>query len=492
MNETLRSPAASDSPAARRKAAVRAAAERLAPDMDMWQGKNAYFHAQDRAYMRFLVPPGRRVLELGCGPGALLASLSPGEGVGVDFSERMIEQARTRFPDLDFIVGDVEDERLIDRLAERPFDVIVMADTIGVLEDVQRTFAAIQRLCSADTRIIIAYHAALWEPLLRLAEGLGQKMPTLSQNWLSTDDIAALMDLAGFQEVKREWRILLPRRWLGLGPLINRFVATLPFIRRLCVRNYMVFRSRRAAPTVGSKRPTASIIIPCRNERGNIEAAVRRMPAFAPWQELIFIEGHSRDGTLAEIERVAAAYPERNIRFAVQQGTGKGDAVRQGFAMARGEVLMILDADLTMPPEELPKYYELVADGRGEFINGTRLVYPMEAGAMQFLNFIANRTFALLFSFMLNQRLTDTLCGTKAIAGAHYARLAEGRGYFGDFDPFGDFDLIFGAAKLNLKLVEVPVRYGARAYGETQISRFRHGWLLLRMIVFAWWKLKAI
>jgi len=472
-----------------RKAAIVAAAEQLASEMDSWRSENRYFHDQDINYMKFLVPPGLRVLELGCGTGELLARLEPALGVGVDFSPAMIAAARARHPGLKLVVGDVEDPALIESLGPAPFDVIVMSDTIGVLEDVQRTFAGIQRLCSPRTRVVVAHHSAMWEPILRLAERLGLKMPTLSQNWLSTEDVVSLMDLAGFQEVKREWRVLLPKRWFGLGPIINRFVATLPVVRRLCVRNYMVFRSLRYKP---DSTPGVSIVIPCRNERGNIEAAVNRTPRFAPWQELIFIEGHSRDGTLDEIRRVAAAYPERNIRFAVQDGTGKGDAVRNGFEMAQGDVLMILDADLTMAPEELPKYYELLANGRGEFINGTRLVYPMEESAMRFLNLLANRAFAVIFSFLLNQRITDTLCGTKALRRADYQRLAAGRAYFGEFDPFGDFDLIFGAAKLNLKLAEVPVRYAARAYGETQISRFRHGWLLLRMVVFAWLKLKAI
>jgi glycosyltransferase involved in cell wall biosynthesis len=237
---------------------------------------------------------------------------------------------------------------------------------------------------------------------------------------------------------------------------------------------------------------SVSVVIPARNERGNIESAVKRLPRFAPRQEIIFVEGHSRDGTQDEIERVIAAYPELDIKCLVQTGIGKGDAVRAGFAAATGDVLMILDADLTVAPEDLPKFWRIIAEGSGEFINGTRLVYAMEDGAMRFLNLGANHVFALLFTYLLNQRITDTLCGTKVITRRHYERLVAGRHYFGDFDPFGDFDLIFGAAKLNLKLKEVPIRYAARTYGETQISRFRHGWLLLRMVVFAWWKMKAL
>jgi glycosyltransferase involved in cell wall biosynthesis len=232
-------------------------------------------------------------------------------------------------------------------------------------------------------------------------------------------------------------------------------------------------------------------LIPCRNERGNVEAAVLRLPRFCDDIEILFVEGGSRDGTLEEIHRVIEAYPDRTIRVLRQDGDGKGNAVRCGFAAARGEVLMILDGDLTVPPEDLPKFYRALVTGKGEFINGTRLVYPMEDDAMRFLNEVANHIFSVLFTWLLNQRVTDTLCGTKVLRKQHYDRIVANRSYFGNFDPFGDFDLIFGATKSSLKSVEVPVRYSARTYGETQISRFRHGLLLLRMVVFAFVKLKA-
>lgn len=233
------------------------------------------------------------------------------------------------------------------------------------------------------------------------------------------------------------------------------------------------------------------MLIPCRNEKGNIEPAIERLPAFCQDIEIIYVEGGSKDGTPEEIQRVIAKYPQLDIKVLTQDGKGKGDAVRKGFAHARGDVLMILDADLTMPPEALPKFYDAIASGKGEFINGTRLVYPMEQEAMRFLNLLANQTFSWLFSWLLNQRFTDTLCGTKVLTKKHYEAIAANRKYFGDFDPFGDFDLIFGASKLNLKVIEIPITYASRRYGETQISRFRHGVLLLGMVIFAFKKLKA-
>ena len=470
-----------------RKAAIRQLADNIADQRDSWIRRNRFYYEADYRYMRFLVPPGLRVLELGCGTGRLLAELKPARGVGVDFSGRMIEIARNSHPQLEFHEGDVEDPEVIAQLSG-PFDVIVMSETIGSLDDCEATLSRLHNLCSSDTRLIIVYYSRMWEPFLKLGELLRLKQPALQQNSLSTEDISGLLRLADFEVIKREWRQLLPRRLLGLGIVVNRYIAPIAIIRRACLRNYIVARSLQARQP---QPRSVSIIIPCRNERGNIEGAVRRLPRFCEDLEMVFVEGHSTDGTLEEIRRVMALYPQRNIRLLIQEGQGKGDAVRKGFEESRGDILMILDADLTVAPEDLPKFYHALISGKGEFINGTRLVYPMEQDAMRFLNFLANQVFSKLFSWLLNQRFTDTLCGSKVLARRHYAQISANRAYFGDFDPFGDFDLIFGAAKLNLKMVEIPVRYTSRSFGVTQISRFSHGLLLLRMVVFAFRKLKA-
>ncbi|MEZ5670247.1 MAG: glycosyltransferase [Alphaproteobacteria bacterium] len=471
-----------------RKRALRELVDRLAGRYDRWRRRNRYFYAEDARYMRFLVPEGVSVLELGCGAGDLLAALKPERGVGVDFSEPMLALARARHPGLGFHLGDVE---ALDRVAglDGTYDAIVLSDTIGALDDCLSTLKQLHAFSHRNTRVVVSYYSRAWGPIFRLAAWLRLKQPSRQQNWLSTDDIANLLDLADFEVIKREWRVLSPRHMFGLGRLINRFVATLPGIRRLCLRNHIVARPRPRQPLGGL---SATVLIPCRNERGNVEPAVTRLPRFCDDIEVLFVEGHSKDGTWDEIQRVIAAYPDMDIKALRQPGKGKGDAVRAGFAAARGDVLMILDADLTMPPEDLPKYYEALASGKGEFVNGSRLVYPMQHQAMRTLNLIANHIFSMLFTYLLNQRYTDTLCGTKVLLRADYLRIAANRSYFGDFDPFGDFDLIFGASKLNLKTAEVPIRYAARDYGETQISRFRHGWLLLRMVCFAFMKLKAL
>jgi SAM-dependent methyltransferase len=471
-----------------RKREIRRLADASAPERAGWLDRAAFFHAEDLLYLKFLIGDGARVLELGCGTGDLLAALNPSHGVGVDFSQAMIEEARKAHPNLTFLVGDVEDPAFMRQLPG-PFDVILIVDTLGALDDCQRMFEHLHGLCTRRTRLIIGYFSHLWYPVLKLAEAARLKMPQPPQNILGAADVCALAALADFEAIKSESRLLSPLRLFGLGRWINRFVATLPFVRALCLRHYTVCRSlRQHDPELRS----ASLVIPARNERGNIEAAVKRIPRFADDLEIIFVEGHSVDGTWEEIERVTAAYPQYDIKGLRQPKTGKADAVFAGFARARGDVLLILDADLTVPPEQLPKFFDAIKSGKGEFVNGSRLVYSMEQQAMRVLNLAANKAFSYLFSWLLSQRFTDTLCGTKAMRRCDYLRLNRGRSYFGDFDPFGDFDLIFGASKLGLKVVEVPIRYASRSYGKTQISRFRHGLLLLRMVFFAYLRIKAM
>jgi SAM-dependent methyltransferase len=473
----------------RRKRELLDHVEATVETQEHWRKINAAYYQEDRQFMRFLIPPGKRVLELGCGRGELLAALEPAHGVGIDFSPSVIELAKRLYPGLEFRLGDVEEPETMAGI-EGPFDYIVIADTIGMFENIDDTLKLVYRLCEPSTRIIISYYSHLWEPLLKLGEMLRRKSRQPKINYVVTADFLNLMDLADFEMIREERRQLLPRRWLGLGSLVNRYIAPLPGIRKLALRTYVVGR-----PIIKftDRKLSVSIVIPCRNERGNIENAILRMPKFAERQEILFVEGNSSDGTFEECERVRDTYRGRwDIKVLKQDGKGKGDAVRKGFAAATGDVLMILDADLTMPPEVLPKYHSVIENGKAEFVNGTRLIYPMEDDAMRPLNLIANRVFAYLFSYLVNTRLTDTLCGTKVLLRKDYEVLARERSYFGDFDPFGDFDLIFGAAKQNLKIIETPIHYKARTFGETQISRFRDGWLLLRMVWFAYRKLKAI
>ena len=446
-----------------------------------------YFYRRMENFLKFFVPEGSSVLVVGCGSGELLAALDPAEGTGVDISPRMIDVARAQFPQYAFHAADIEDLPL-----DRTFDVIILSDVIGYLDDIQETFRGLRRLCTPETRVMITYFSIFWQIPLRAAERMKLKLRSPFFAWLDTEDIANLLDLADFDIIRKNKKILLPV-WIPLiSWLFNGVLANLPLLRQLCLLEIVSARLKPEPCEPEGSIPSTTILIPTRNEKGNIAAALERIPPFGGHQEILFVDGHSSDGTLEEIQAQAARFADKDIRWFTQDGKGKGDAVRKGFANARCDILMILDADLTVPPEELPKFYEAIVTGKGEFINGTRLVYPMEERAMRFLNVLGNKFFSVVFTWLLDQRFKDTLCGTKVLTRENYDRIAAGRHYFGDFDPFGDFDLIFGAAKLNLKITEVPIRYRERTYGSTNISRFSHGWILLKMCVYAYRKIKMI
>ena len=432
-------------------------------------------------YLNLVIPESADLLEIGCGNGQLLKLLRCRSKTGIDASAKQISECGQICSEAILFFGDACDLSL-----DVQFDILLVSDTLNHCGDAQALLEAAHRFGRPGARLVTTTYNTLWRPALSLLSFLRLRSPQPDLNWLSANDVRNIAELAGWEIIKSDGRILLPMQLPFVAGFVNRWLA--PFVPFFCLTNIMV--ARKAEILKGD--PSLSIVIPARNEAGNIHAAMKRIPKMAPNMEYIFIEGHSSDDTWAEIEKVQVAHPDKKIKIARQSGKGKGDAVRLGFSMAEGDILMILDADLTMPPEDLPKFYRSLVDGRCEFANGCRLIYPMEQGAMQFLNLCANKLFAVSFSWLLGQNLKDTLCGTKVLSRNNYEVLVQNRSYFGDFDPFGDFDLLFGADKLNLKIRDIPVRYRDRTYGSTNIQRWKHGALLFRMLAVAAWKLKFI
>ena len=457
----------------------------MAPDRDKWKKKSRYYYNHLENFISFLAPENKRVVEIGCGNGDLLFKLKPSYGLGIDISDKMIELARQKNsnPKIEFKVGAVEN-------IEGFFDYVILSDLIGYLPDIEDFFRKLSRVMHSQSKIIITQYSQLWEPLLSLASSAGLRTPVqITQNWISLQDINNFLQLTGFESIKSGKKLLFPKNIPLVSKIINNYLINLWPLNKLALVNYVIARP----VAVGDKKnkPSFSVIVPVRNEAGTIEKIVQQIPEMGAFTEIIFVEGHSNDNTLEEIKRVVEKYKEkRRLKYSVQEGKGKGDAVRLGFEMAEGDILAIYDADMTVPAKDLEKFYNAIADGKGEFINGSRLVYSLEDESMRSLNYLVNKIFSYLFSWILEQPIKDTLCGTKVLWKKDYQDIKANRKYFGDFDPFGDFDLLFGAAKLNLKIVEVPIRYKAREYGKTNISRFKHGWLLLKMVVFAMNKIK--
>jgi SAM-dependent methyltransferase len=452
---------------------------------------NAYYWQEITDYCNYFSHQDIKVLEVGCGSGDLLAQIKGASKTGIDFSPEFITWAREKHADkaISFKVMDANEITL-----EEKFDLIIISNLIGFVDDIQNVFEQVARCCHENTKVIVQFYNSFWEPVIKFAELIGIKEKTPTQNWLSTRDINNILFISGFDVYRNAKRMILPVYIPLISFIFNKYLAKFPGFRFFSFNIYSFAKLLPETHVLNfEKKYSTSVIIPARNESGNIENAIKRLPEFGKHVEVIFIEGNSTDDTWATIKNVQEKYAgTHNIRIGQQKGKGKADAVRAGFEMATGDILMILDADLTVPPEDLPKFYHAIAGNKGDFINGTRLVYPMEKEAMRFLNYLGNHFFSWAFTWLLEQRFKDTLCGTKVMFRRDYIRLTKNRAYFGDFDPFGDFDLLFGAHKLNLKIVEVPIRYRERTYGSTNISRFKHGLILLKMCVFASRKCKFI
>jgi len=371
---------------------------------------------------------------------------------------------------------------------------VVISDELGHAGDIQTYLLDVKKSLPSDGRVVITQYNVFWEPVLRLASHLGLRTGIIEQNWLSLQDLKNFSYLSGFEVVKYGSKMLMPVYIPILSEILNIVVASIWPFSKLGLFHYAVLR--KLEPRVlqsGANLPSISIIVPARNEAGTIEKIAKELPVLGKFTEIIFIEGNSTDNTFSEIKRVSDLLgKKRKILYGIQDGKGKGDAVRKGFDMATGDILAIYDADMTVPPAEVSKFYDAIVSNKGDFINGSRLVYPLEKDSMRVLNFFGNKFFSMAFTWILGQPLKDTLCGTKVLWRTDYEKIMRGRPFFGDFDPFGDFDLLFGAAKLNLKIIDLPIHYKQRVYGTTNISRWKHGWLLLRMTIFAAVKLKFV
>jgi SAM-dependent methyltransferase len=431
---------------------------------------------------RFYIEPGARVLEIGVGTGDLLAALQPSRGVGVDISAEMLDIARVSHPELELHESSAEE---MSSVVIGQFDYIIFSDLTVYVYDILAVLHAVRKYCHPRTRLIFNFHSRLWQPVLYALTAAGLHHEHYRTNWFTTEDLSNVLGLAGYEVLRKDKSTLVPASLPILSTVANKYLVRVPGVHQFCLVNWIVARPQMELASKGAL--SVSVVCPCRNEAGNVERIVARVPAMGKRTELIFVEGGSSDHTWQAIQTELACRtrPDLHLSAFKQAGKGKAEAVRLGFSKATGEVLIILDADLTVPPEDLPACLQIMEEGKAEFINGSRLVYPMDEKAMRFLNLVANKTFALCFSHVLGQSIRDTLCGTKILTRSDYQRIVKNRGYFGDFDPFGDFDLLFGAAKLNLRILEFPFRYRERVYGETNINRIRDGWTLMRMLWFA-------
>jgi ubiquinone/menaquinone biosynthesis C-methylase UbiE len=461
----------------------------LAKNRCKYHRKNRFYHKEVLRRYKFLVQKNSSILELGCGTGDLIGNLLPSYGVGVDISNEMINIAKRKYSKINFVCQDIGEFFI-----QKKFDYIIISGTLNSVRDIQGLLQKVSGMAKYDTRIIINCYNQLWNPIIRLSEKLRLKMPEIIFNWLSVDDVENFFYISGYQVIKTDFFLLFPKYVPLISSIFNKLIGKLPIIKYLSLEQIVIARLNCAPENI--PKLTTSVVITCRDEEGNIEGLVKRIPEIGKHTEVIFVEGHSKDNTVGKINEMIKNYPKKDIKLLRQKGTGQGDAFRLGFDQAKGDFIFWVEADLTIPPEEISLFWEAYIQGRGDYINGSRFVYKMEKKAMPFFNYIGNRFFGNLFTAILGQRFTDTLCGFKAVSKKNYLKIREQINYFGDFDPFGDFELIFGAIKNNLKVVEIPVHYKPRRYGQSKAygqsikSFLKHVILLLRMSWTAFRKFK--
>ena len=456
----------------------------IAEQRPQWHRRNAYYYELLLRVLRHAIEPGKRLLNLRCQTGLFLDGLSASHGVGVEISPEMTSVARRMHPRFTYFEALPEEFSTSEK-----FDYILLCD-VGEIVDIQKTLLQLHSACERHTRVVIYNYNHLWEPLVKLAERLGLKIPQPEQNWLSEQDLIGLLSLTGFEWLKTYRTALFPKRIPLLSAFANRILAKLPAIGRLCLVQILIARPIPRA--VDPSTLTVSVIVPCKNEKGNIEDAVNRIPELGYRTEIVFCDDKSTDGTADEVRRMQKVYPERLIRLLQGPGICKSKNVWTGFEAATGDVLVILDADLTVLPEELPYFLDAISRGHAEFVNGSRLVYPVPKTAMKAANMVGNKVFSLVFSYLLGQRIKDTLCGTKVLWRADWERIRPMIGSWGVTDRWGDYELLFGAAKLNLRILDQPVHYQERIYGTTKMTRvFDNGVVMLKMCVHGFRKLKV-
>lgn len=454
-----------------------------------WIKRNRYYYELLNRLLCFLIEPEKRVLSVRCGTGNLLAVVRPIHGKGIDICHEIVEIAQRRNHCFEFAVAFPDKEEFRAAVGpEEKFDYILFND-IGDTVDVLEALRNLKPFCQRHTRVLVVTYNRLWEPLVTFAEWIGMKVPRTEQNWLSTVDIANLLKLAGFEALETHRIAILPKYVPLLSAFLNRFCARLPLLKRLCMTQVVV---GRLLPTpVPTEELSVSVIVPCKDEKGNVEDAALRIPQLGRQTEIIFCDDQSTDGTAEEVLRVQALYPDKDIRLERGPGICKSRNVWTGFDAAKGDILMILDADLTTIPEELPYFIDVIASGQAEFVNGSRLVYPVPKGAMTTANMLGNKFFSAAFTYLLGQPVKDTLCGTKVLWRSDWERIKPMLGTWGIEDRWGDYELLFGAAKLNLKILDLPVHYQERIYGSTKMTKvFRNGLIMLKMCWHGFLKLK--
>src|SRR3989338_2088423 len=447
----------------------------VAEKYEYWRNKNLYYHNEITRFYKDIIPKNKNILEVGSADGYLLNELCPNRGVGVDISAQMIDIARKKFPHLNFVNSSIENYSYV-----HSFDYIVLSNILEFVSDLYIFFSAMASKASPKTKMIITSINPLWEPAMKLATRLKMRIPVQMKNFVTSKDIENMLNISGWEVIESNYRMFSPVKIPLISFFLNKLIPRLPVLKNLCIIQFIIAKPKQLFTIDHSL--SCSVIIPCHNEEGNIEECIDRIPSLGSFTEVVVVDDGSNDKTATLVKNIQSG--KKRVRLiSYTPNKGKGHAVKTGFESATGDILIILDADMAVLPEELSKFYMVLASSQAEFINGTRMLYDMAPGAMKFINYLGNKIFGIILSFIIGQRNTDTLCGTKAFYNSDYMNFKMRR------CPWGDFDLLFEAARMKLKTVEMPVHYFPRREGRSKMKAFKHGLMLLKMCWYGFWYL---
>ena len=377
--------------------------------------------------------------------------------------------------DCEILFLDLNDSKLTSlSTINKKYQRIILTDVVENYDDVFALLNIVSNLLTIDGKLIISSINTKYLILSRTLEFLKLKDSNENTSYIHVKKIRNITSGVGLEYQKFYTKQLFPFSFFYVGNVINKIMEIISFQLNLGIKTYIIFRPAIITNSKNSK----SIIIPAKNEEGNLVELVSRIPKFEN-TEIIFSYGKSKDNTLKVMKQITQSNKLFKFKLVKQTKNGKANAVWEALNVVENDLIAILDADISVDPETLSDFFDIIEKNNADFVNGTRLIYDMEKNSMRFLNRIGNRFFQFFISKIIKEALTDSLCGTKVFKKSYLNDLYFWQNIFGKKDPFGDFDLIFAAAYSGQKIVEMPIVYRERKYGTTQIARFKDGFKLL-------------
>tara|TARA_B110000977_G_scaffold125183_1_gene160299 strand:+ start:1495 stop:2904 length:1410 start_codon:yes stop_codon:yes gene_type:complete len=367
------------------------------------------------------------------------------------------------------------------------FDHIVIAD-IEHQKFITKNLIDLNEKIDNECRVIVLSKSIFWSTLINFYKKIKNIGPD-KNNFLPYSNLRKIFLNTNFEIVKNEKIIFFPFQFSLLTKFINQ-IFRFPVLNFFCMINLTVLKKvqKKNYQAEGKK---ISFIIPCKNEGGNIKFFYEKIINSTINAEFLFGNDNSSDNTLDEIKKLQQAIPNKEIKIYDGPGVCKSENVYKGINLASGEIILIYDADLTVSFDDLVNSINLLLKTDADFINCTRMIMPQQKNAMKFLNFYGNLFFAFLFSILFKQKITDTLCGTKIFFKKDWEQIKKYNNTWGAKDLWGDFDLLLGAYKNNLKIVENPISYTDRKEDETKMTGIIKNSIRMLIITFvAYYKLR--